>query len=213
VLTVKVYRPDWGEVLEGQLNGRPIEPPEIQPPDDNGDTPPPPPDDGGDVVFYQNDWGNIMGLFPASWDEVRTDCVWTGDDGSGIGPCLVVSTDLSEWETTWNAPGVFIAASSAIVQTPAEFLDDFRLFGDSECSTYEGRLETPPVGIDGLYIGLADSWSGCGPPGASLMLMALLPPEASFLIVLQFIVGPADVDSVYLVLSSFGVFDATFPGE
>jgi serine protease Do len=204
VLAIQVLRLSTKEMLEGQLNGRPLAVTFsiAQQIEEKGDEP------GGatgagaattydEYVIVQDDSGLLEVEIPAAWDDVEGG-PWVSN-GEEIGVRIVASTDLQAMRSGWDTPGLFfgVSASLALTVSTAELLDRIDY---SDACTYEGRSEFPA----GFYTGYYDIWSKCGSASSTAATVALTPESQSYLLLLQiYTVSEADLDALDHILDSF----------
>lgn len=207
VLAIEVYRPSTDEILEGRLNGDPLvqvfsfatEVDDIVDTDQDPGTGPTyteytqvSDDTGSIVVEVPVEWGDTIGV---SWEF----------NGELVGPALGAAPDYAAWQGGWETPGVFIAASSALDLTVDQLLDANDFAGT--CS-YVDRIEYD----DGVYVGSMDIYESCADVGTDFLVIAALPPDASFITLVQLvIVSDADWDAADQVVRTFTVTDPQVP--
>ncbi len=201
VLDIEVYRFATDEVLEGQLNGRVLEPVfsfatqlddgAAPTPDEGGAAPPP----YESYVQITDDSGVITVSVPAEWSDVRG--VEWSLGGEFVGPALSASPDLAAFEAEWGTPGVFLAASDQLDVAGGELLDALDFSGDC---VYIDRLDYD----DGVYVGKFDDWEECGAEGSSFLVVAAEPADGSFTILVQIlIVDERDFDAADEIINTF----------
>lgn len=191
-LAIEVYRPGTDEILEGQLNGRMLEVVtsfETQFDDvvaDDAST-----TQYSGYTTVTDDSGLISVSVPIEWSDVFG-ALWTSDAATGtyeeIGPAVSAAPDLDAWHDTWGTPGVFIGAS-AMFTTSVEATLDALYFGDS--CILEGRYDYD----DGVYTGLYDLYTDCGPEASLFFNVVAEPADQSWLASVQ-IVALTDADLV-----------------
>lgn len=191
-LAIEVYRPGTDEILEGQLNGRMLEVVtsfETQFDDvvaDDAST-----TQYSGYTTVTDDSGLISVSVPIEWSDVFG-ALWTSDAATGtyeeIGPAVSAAPDLDAWLDTWGTPGVFIGAS-AMFTTSVEATLDALYFGDS--CILEGRYDYD----DGVYTGLYDLYTDCGPEASLFFNVVAEPADQSWLASVQ-IVALTDADLV-----------------
>jgi serine protease Do len=202
-LTIEVYRPETDQILEGQLNGRPLEVVtsfETEFDDEVAD-------DGSGVGYsgyttVSDNSGLISVSVPVEWSDVYGE-VWTADIATGvveeIGPALTAAPDLDAWYDTWGTPGVFIGASAMFSTGVGETLDMLD-FGDS--CILEGRYEYD----DGVYTGLYDFYTDCGAEGSLFFNVVAEPADQSWLASVQIIaLTDADLAAADEIFATFVV--------
>lgn len=200
-LDLKVIRFSTEEVLEGQLNGRPLEHSfsfaheveSAQAESGTGYTGYTPVTDNSGALRIEvpNEWADLTGN---SWEI----------DGDVVGGAIVASASLDGFYESWTEPGVFFGASSELLESISfEQLLDFPEHDFSVDCTYEGRKEYQ----DPQYRGLYDHYSNCGGEGGSTFVnLAAVPEDGAFVIWLQMqVVTEADLEALDRMLNSFQV--------
>ena len=204
-LAIEVYRAATDQLLQGQLNGLPLEVVtsfETEFDEVVADDP------GGfvytDYMTVTDDSNLIEVSVPVEWAD-RDGRTWNSDLATGveelIGPALTATPDVAGFTDTWGTPGVFIGASALIPTSVEETLDTF-WFGES-CD-YDGRFPYD----DGVYTGLYDVYSNCGGVGNVFFQVIVEPADQTRLISFQ-IVAVTDAD----LAAADQVFDTFLVGE
>lgn len=215
VLAVQVIRNDTQEVLEGQVNGRPLEQSfsfANQLAENSEQTLPNRPNQSEavneDVDGYEefttisDESGTLTLDVPAAWSDLQ-DGAWTINDQE-IGVHLIATPNLDDFFNSWGTPGVFFAASAEIVseQTQSDLLDGIDY---SDSCTYDGRSELPT----GFYRGAYDIWSQCDGTDSSAMIVSMMPETEDFIVLMEvYISSQADLLALDHILDSF-VVDST----
>lgn len=211
-MNVEVLRFDTEEVLEGQLNGRPLEASfsfaqavgeEVQ---DNNQA-------GGDTgtatytefVGIYDDSQAVYVEVPVEWSEVDGSN-WTGDDGGVIGSSLIAAPSLDGFNSTYTTPGVQILASAGLAgQTMGDLVDFFDFSADC---TYDSRNDYS----DQVFTGVYDLYTNCADQGSLIVVLAAEPADRSYAVVLVVqAVTDADLDALDQILNTFNVV-GTLPG-
>jgi serine protease Do len=208
VLSLEVLRYDTQEVLEGQLNGRPLElsfsfanelGEEVPAETDTTTT------TGGysEYVLVTDDTGAIQMNIPVEWTDIDGSN-WTSD-GEVIGAAISAAGNLDNYYNTWTEPGVFFGASDdlATLGGYVQLLDANRDFFSEAC-TLDGRYDY----ADPLYEGQYDYWTDCGGEGVHYIVLSARPIEGQtdFLIQVEVqIVTDADLEALDQILNSFQV--------
>lgn len=199
-LSMQVLRYDTQEVLEGQINGRPLEQSfsfaqELGEEVDDGTTA----TEYSEYVQVTDDTGSISVEVPREWSDIDGS-VWE-DEGEVLGAAIVASSDVDAYNESYAVPGVIFLASEQLVQMgdAADLLDLFE-FGE-DCS-FEGRFDYE----DALYAGYYDFYSYCDGNDMALVVVAALPDDQAFasLLVVQAI-SDADLDAIDHILDTFVV--------
>jgi serine protease Do len=212
VLSIEVLRFNTEEVLEGQLNGRPLETSfsfaqainEEVPSGDQSSS-------GGGEATYGNfvgvydDAGAVYVEVPVEWSDVDGS-FWT-DSGTVIGSSLLASTSLDGFNNNYTTPGVQILASAGLAGMDMnELVDFFDFTGD--CG-YDGRYDYNDSIFDGVY----DLYVDCAGQGSVIIVLGAEPADRSYaaVVVVQ-AVTDADLDALDNVLNTFNVVDV-LPGQ
>ncbi|MCB0256162.1 MAG: trypsin-like peptidase domain-containing protein, partial [Anaerolineae bacterium] len=157
-LSLEVVRTSTEEYLEGQLNGRPLEP-SFSFAQTLGDdvNPSPSGSDGSAPAAYEyvtlvDDENAIQFEVPTAWDDTDGS-TWLFDDQL-VGSALSASPNYDEFLSTYGTPGVFFGASAVLTQrfTVDSLLDRFKGNNNELDCTYEGRDSYE----DALYTGQYD---------------------------------------------------------
>jgi serine protease Do len=202
VLAVQVLRLDTSEMLEGQINGRPLAvslslAQEIE---EQGDEPGGAASGGAtydEYVTISDDSGALTVEVPAAWDDVEGG-PWVSNDKE-IGLRLMASPDLDAMLSGWDTPGLYfgVSASFPVTMTTARLLDGIDY--NSTC-TYEGRSELPA----GFYTGHYDIWSKCGSANSTAAVVALAPESNAYLVLFEiYAVSEADLVALDRILDTF----------
>jgi serine protease Do len=202
VLDMKVVRFSTQEVLEGQLNGRPLEQAfsfaeQVDAGDEtSGSTPA-----YAEYAFVQDNSGALTMEVPVAWSDLNGN-PWEIEE-QVVGGAIVAAADLDAFYSTWTEPGVFFGASSMLLDVIApEDLLDFEDHDFSDECQYEGRKEY----VDAAYKGLYDHYSNCGGEGSTLINLAAVPEDQAYVIWLQVqVVDEGDLDALDRILNSFQV--------
>jgi serine protease Do len=202
VLGIEVLRYDTQEVLEGQLNGRPLElsfsfaqqlaDENIVPEDSNSAS-------GQQFIAITDDSEALYLEVPNSW-AASDGSAWTDDAGQILGASLTAAPDLQAFNDTYTSPGVLFLASANLGDlTMDELVDNFDF---SEDCAYNGRSPYE----DPVYTGVFDLYQGCAGTDTILIVLAAQPADQSHSVV---IVGQAitdaDVEALDQVLNTFNV--------
>lgn len=193
VIGIEVLRFETEEVLEGQLNGRELEPSFsfAQELDDEVAAGEP----GSSYAAYEtitDDSGAI---------EVEVPTAWTDIDGSAreFGPTVVASTNIDGLLGGWEDPGVLFTASTQVDgSNPDPVLDELL---QAEC-TSQGRQDYD----DGLYRGKYELTTNCAGTDTGYLVLVAAPDDNAFAtIVAMQLVSDADLEALDRVLESFRV--------
>ncbi len=204
-LSIEVLRFDTQEVLEGQLNGRTLEPSfSFAGAIDAG------PNDArsgnySDYMWITDDYDAIEMEVPTEWSDVDGS-PWVLDDVI-IGSWLSATADLDTFNQSWAVPGVTFGASSWLLDrfdTTEAWLNDVRDMDFLQACEYTERVDYD----DGLYSGQYDVYDNCGGEGSMYVTLAAVPnddPNAFMIDVGVQIVSEADLVALDYILESFMV--------
>ncbi|WP_162924347.1 S1C family serine protease [Rubrobacter indicoceani] len=203
-LSLEVYRYETDEILEGQLNGRPLEAtgPSEQPEPEEAETSDPETSDAeSEYVVLTDDAETLQVEIPGSW----TDTSGSGweYEGETVGSAVRAAPDLDEYQETWETPGMFFGASTSLASeyTPDTLLDEFQY--DGECEKGE-RLDYS----DQAYTGKSEQWNNCGGTGTSFAVIAAVPEDESYITFVQVqVVSEPDADALTRIMETFVVSD------
>jgi serine protease Do len=202
-LSLRVLRYATGEVLEGQLNGRELEVTETV--DVGGGTSGGGGDTSGSTMTVQDDTGALEMDVPSNWDDVASD-IWIADDGTEIGPRLIAAPSVDRFLNSYDADGVVYIGSVSLLADydAASFLNEFdtEIRDNDACATiYDRETYSDP-----FYEGVIDRYDGCGTSNGSIVIVAALPEDGSYMLVVwvQYH-GTAGEAAVQTVLDSFWV--------
>ncbi|MGH2545223.1 MAG: PDZ domain-containing protein, partial [Ardenticatenaceae bacterium] len=204
-MNVEVLRYATEEVLEGQLNGRALEPSfsfaqeleEEVVTEESSTT-----EEAATYAEYvtvNDDTGQLAMEIPAEWSDTNG-TAWLVDDAE-VGVAISASSDLEAYNSTWTVPGAFFGASRSLIESYTEesLLDDLVF---SESCEYGGREPYE----DPLYTGFYDTWTNCGGEGALFIVLSAVPADRSFITLVEVqIVSDADLDALDHILNSFVV--------
>jgi serine protease Do len=205
-IDMEVVRFDTEEVLEGQINGRPLEAAFSFA--DAGEEDVTTSDETySDYVQLKDDTGATQLEAPVQWADVNGSPM-TEDDGTPYAASIVAAPDLDAfWD--YQAPGVrFAAMPTAPGELTAEgVLDTFDYSDDCE---YVGR---EPYS-DPLYEGAYDHYTNCAGKGGALFVVASFPEDETYVnVVVVHALTDADLDAADHVLATFEVIGNLPSGE
>ncbi|OGO12931.1 MAG: hypothetical protein A2Y53_05030 [Chloroflexi bacterium RBG_16_47_49] len=217
-LAIEVLRWDSQEVLEGQLNGRPLEFAYSfsTGPGETGTAEPSATDSGstipvncvessvGGYITCIDDTGTIQVDVPDYWTDVNGGS-WTYDD-QDIGVAISAAPSISDFLNYYNAEGVFFGASDTFAQIGGyvEFLDYYTDAYRGDC-ILEGRFDYN----DGLYRGKYDSYNNCGGNGGydAYVLSAVdIVDPTSKIILVEIQAYPNDTTTIEQIWGTFFVY-------
>jgi serine protease Do len=197
-MSLTVIRFNDLSLLEGQLNGRELEVMGYFSGDEGTSTTDTP---TGDVLELYDDTGTIYVQVPGDWVDYNGG-QWTFDD-EVIGVAISAAPSLEDYNSYWDAPGVFFGASDTFARYGGyvQFLDYYSEDYRSGC-TFGGRNDYN----DGLYKGKYDFYYNCGGAGGYdayvLSAVDINAPTSSIILVLVQ-VPKGDEDTVRLIWDSF----------
>jgi serine protease Do len=194
--------------MEGQLNGRVLEPSfsfaqEIDQPESDpvsGDT-----GTYGEYVAIYDDAQSVTMEVPVEWSDVDGSA-WESE-GEVLGANLAAAPSLQGYYETWTTPGAQMLASAGLGGSDmGELVDNFDFSADC---VYDGRFDYE----DPVFTGLYDSYRDCAGTGNVLIVLAVEPEDASYSVVLiGQAVTSADLDALDRILDTFNVV-GTLPGS
>lgn len=198
VLSIEVLRFATGEVLEGELNGTPLEPSFSFGAELSGDVAAET-GGGGDLTTYthyttvSDDTGTISVDVPAEWVDAD------GQENPEFGPSIYAAPDLTGFLETYDVPGVVIEYSPQL--------------GPGDIATVLNELTLPAcvstgrdVYEDVLYAGEFEFFTGCDGTDTAALIVAAAPSDGSFVVrVFIQIVEDRDLDAMDEILNSFVV--------
>jgi serine protease Do len=202
-LSIEVVRFETQEVLEGQLNGRPLElsfsfAQQLE--EEVGGSA----EDTVGYADYQSvtdDTEAIVMEIPLDWAEIEGFPWEWGDSGEVVGVSVVASSSIQEFYDSYSTPGVFFGASTTLAQQydTAGLLDQITFSDDC---TYDGRYDYS----DPIYTGIYDLYINCGETDSSIINLSAEPEDRSFIMLLQIqVVTDADLDALDRILNTFQV--------
>lgn len=208
-MAIEVLRYATGEVLDGQINGRALNPSGSLAGGSLGGSSSGAAYSGYTYVF--DDYSALQVEIPAEWSDVDG-APWVRDELI-FGASLWASTDLQGFVESWTVPGLIfdVSANLQALGGLESYLNEVSGYEDFQSCVYEGREEYS----DGLYAGLADYFSNCGGAGTDYFLLMAAPIDApqAFLIELHIQMPEGrDWDAAERIVDSFEVVGA-LPNE
>lgn len=208
-MNLEVLRYATNEVLEGQINGRTLNPAGSFAGSGSGGG-----STGGGYSAYNyvfDDYSALQVEVPAEWSDVDGS-PWTQDDLI-FGSSLWASSDLQGFVDSWDVPGLIFDVSPNVQALGGleNYLNEVSGYDVFQACVYEGREDYN----DGLYAGMADYFSDCGGMGTDYFLLIAAPVEApdAFLIELHIQMPEGrDWDAAEHIVDSFEVI-GTLPNE
>lgn len=204
-LDFELYRPSLDLLLEGQINGDPIEIPLITQTvitetggngsGDNGTA------GGGEAptsysyVSVTDDQGLITVEVPTAWAEVD------GRPNPDFGPSIWASPNIAEWSGgNWGVPGIIVESSSELTSADIPGLLAARDLSGVCTLVGEQAYEDP------LYAGTLRIYDQCGGTGAFYVVLAASPldPAQDYLVKVEVqAVTQADLEAADQALATF----------
>ena len=200
-MDVQVYRPSQDLVLDGQINGDPIELPVITQAviesaggnSGNG---------GGNAngplaytyTTVTDDSGLISVSIPTAWSDVD------GTYNDNFGPSVWAAPNIEAWRNSWNVPGIIVESSAELTSADIpDLLAGADLSG--VCVDY-GATDYD----DGLYFGILQIYGECGGTDTYYVILAATPidPSLDYLVRVEIqAVTEADLDAADEALNTF----------
>lgn len=209
-LSMEVLRFASQELLEGQLNGRELSTTlsfaeeldaQVETEGEEGEV-------YSDYITVYDNLEAITMSVPSTWTDLNGE-IWESTWGSVdfVAASLVASADLEAYDTTWDEPGVWLAASEdwGRLGGYAQLLDGVRDWYRGECrlnGTYDYGADDP------YYEGKYDLWEDCGNQDTAMFVLAVRPKNnpTAFLMLLQMqIVSESDLEALDQILLTFDV--------
>ncbi|MDF2575124.1 MAG: hypothetical protein K0S05_2036, partial [Agromyces sp.] len=197
-LSVELYRPSAEAYFRGQFNGDEALEPVSVIADATGTTSSSA--SAGEFVTVTDDSGVVIVEVPASWAQV--DGAPFTDDAGNEFKGVQASTNLAEFQNTWNVPGVAIYASqSAVATTTPEALHEAM----TSSMVTDGCQQADANSYDdGYHLGVYSYWTNCGGVGTSAIVVAANSVAGDYVILMSLqAVTEADMAAIDRVLASF----------
>ena len=197
-LSVELYRPAAEAYFRGQFNGDEALEPVSVIADATGTTSSSA--SAGEFVTVTDDSGVVIVEVPASWAQV--DGAPFTDDAGNEFKGVQASTNLAEFQNTWNVPGVAIYASqSAVTTTTPEALHEAM----TSSMVTDGCQQADANSYDdGYHLGVYSYWTNCGGVGTSAIVVAANSVAGDYVILMSLqAVTEADMAAIDRVLASF----------
>ncbi len=165
-------------------------------------------------ALAKDNTGKLSVEVPEEWSAVDG-TAWDFRGGK-IGLSIVATTDLDTWyrhnyyhdssEGIDETPGVLFGASKSLVDKYPEDTEEQILslqeYDYSGTCEYDDSYEYD----DGTYRGKYNRWTNCGDTGAEALVLAALPEDRSYVVVIQVMAGSeADQEAQKHVLDTFKV--------
>jgi len=205
VLSLEVLRYDSSEILEGQLNGQTLAVAESFAAEVEEQI-------GGDFgqagtayegfVEIWDDTGALVMEVPSEWAVDLTTEPLLDDDGEYLASVIEAASNLDDFWSTYDTPGVAFYASDVLLQSydVTSLLDE--LAGSYEACTFDGRYPYD----DGVYVGEYDLYVDCSDVNSVIIELAAVPSDGNYItyLVIQ-AVSEADLDAMDHILDTFYV--------
>lgn len=206
-LSLDVLRFGTGEVLAGELNGRPLETSstfgtqlgnEVQAGSGSSGS------SYSGYTLVTDDYGAIQMEIPSEWSDVDGSA-WI-DSGDVIGSSIWASADLNAFSSGWTEPGVIFNVSNDLAK-----LGGYVQLLDFERQNYTGtcELDNRYDYDDGYYRGKYDLFKNCGGPGGPwYLVLSAVPSDNSqaFLMLVEVqIQADRDLEALDHILNTFDV--------
>lgn len=205
--SIEVLRFSTQEVLEGQINGRALEPSFsfAQQLSEQTDITPEagPVTATGGYVTVQDDSGTIQVDIPAEWTQVDGQ-QWI-DGETVLGPSITASADLESFTYDYFQPGIFFAASSEIAKLGGyvQILDVYRESYRQDCEL-TGRYDYADSAFEGKY----DLFTNCLGNQNALVVLSARPindPTSMIVILIANMITDADFTALDQIFATFDV--------
>lgn len=205
--SIEVLRFSTQEVLEGQINGRALEPSFsfAQQLSEQTDITPEagPVTTTGGYVTVQDDSGTIQVDIPAEWTQVDGQ-QWI-DGETVLGPSITASADLEAFTYDYFQPGIFFAASSEIAKLGGyvQILDVYRESYRQDCEL-TGRYDYADSAFEGKY----DLFTNCLGNQNALVVLSARPindPTSMIVILIANMITDADFTALDQIFATFNV--------
>lgn len=191
VIAIEVVRFDTEEVLEGQLNGRPLQQSVSLAATDSGaqqtGATTPAGETYDEFVSVADAQGILTFDAPAAWTDVK-DGDWEFND-EVVGMRLDISPDLKNFYDDWTIPGAILRYSDVLPDQLAleDLVDEYTL--NKSCK--KGERNTIELGqLAGVY----QLWEKCGGSATVGAIVALAPTETQAFYVLLELYAAEDKD-------------------
>ncbi len=207
VLGIEVLRFDTQELLEGQLNGRPLETvfsfAEEIAEAEGGEQVAEDTQTYTEFVTISDESEAIVMEVPAEWTDIDGSAWISDEDGAIIGGTLSAAPNLIDFSETYGVPGVKLIASSGLGGADiGELLDAYDY---SAACTYDGRTEYD----DSVYRGQFDLYLDCGETDSIIAVVAAKPEDQSHAVIVEAqAISDADVEAIDQILKTFNVVGA-----
>jgi serine protease Do len=204
-LGIEVLRYSSGEVLAGQLNGRPLET-SLTFSTELGEGDSAPTEQGqaySEYVSVTDDLGAIQMEVPSTWVEVDG-APYEGINGAAFAS-IWAAPNIQEFNESWGTPGVKfnVTGEKEKVGGHVQMLEAYRSTPFLANCTLDDRYEYN----DGVYRGFFDYYEQCGGTSDYLILAAVpIQDVGDILVFVEIqIVSQADLDAADRILQTFNI--------
>jgi serine protease Do len=207
VMNIRVLRYDTMEILQGQLNGRPLEvstsfgqEPAVQEQVSQETA-------GGYSGYSEvmDDSGALVVEIPLEWQDIDGS-IWLDSEGKPYGAMLVASTDLHKYGSGWSTPGMRLQAARGTADYTVDELLDLDQWYYVEIQNCEPGdrydFETPD------FRGKYDLYANCGGQQVALVVLYVFPksnPQAYGASISAHLITEADLEALDRIMSTFNV--------
>mgnify|MGYP001807735440 CR=1 FL=1 len=188
-IDVELYRPTEGAYYRGQMSGEKLEPVKVV----GGDSP------TAEFVTVNDDLGILGVEIPSTWNQING-APFSNDLGTWAS--IIASSNLDAFNSSWDAPGVNLAASAdAVGLMPASDL----IASAAQSLVQGGCVSQGRQPYDDSYhVGEFEIFQNCGGTGASYVLVAAQAVDNSYMVLVGVQANTeADLNAVDRVLGSF----------
>lgn len=202
-MSLEVLRFSSGELLAGQLNGRPLATTysfEDEYEDEVADASASAPVEYTDYRLVTDDSGTMSMEIPVSWTEVDGAPVDLGTPA----PSITASPDIASFTSGWTVPGVIaVAATELAAATPDQLLDAAAEVGATNGNCTSTGRETFS---DARYNGAVEVWENCGGTASSIFAVGAQAVSGGYSVVLVIqVTSDADLAALDQILTTFDV--------
>jgi len=166
---------------------------------DDEETDEPSGDEFEDYVQVEDSTGALTFDVPEEWSDVDDEAGGIDPDFGGVG--VAASTDLVEFQDTYDVPGLYLTANAFPAgEDPEAFVREYLDTASPPDCEFDDSFEYD----DGFYLGEFDIYTDClGTDTALVFLVAVDPDEEYFIALLGQVLSDADLDALdQAVLSS-----------
>ena len=219
VLSIEVLRFSTGEILKGQLNGRPLESilsllSEVDTeastsPSTSDQTPIANPTPAPTLVGYPSyhlvtdDYGTLEVKIPTAWSDIDGRA-WAWNNAN-VGASIWASPDLESFESDWRTPGMKLNVTGDLDAIGG----CHKVFNKYEHTFLDACLNSESKNLEqrGMYFE-SSTYSDCGGSGAIVLLQCAVPVDSSqdYLVWLQVtLVNEPDIEALINIRDTFNI--------